>query len=107
MEERRDRWASRTISIVDTNVTVTPGADKIKLKNLLAHLLRLVKEHSKGVARKVENLIQSFNEGKFKLEVFTSLLQQELGPNRPDLDPFLKEFRLQLQKMEVQVNSGV
>ena len=46
----------RTISIMDTiNVTPDTGAEEIKQKNLLTIILRLAKEQSKGVARKVEN----------------------------------------------------
>ena len=47
--------AIKTISIVDTIKNVTPdtGAEEIKQKNLLTNLLRLAKEQSKGVARKV------------------------------------------------------
>ena len=54
--------AIRTISIVDTIKNVTPdtGAEEIKQKNLLTSLLRLAKEQSKGVARKVENLIHRY-----------------------------------------------
>ena len=50
--------AIRTISIVDTIKNVTPDteAEEIKQKNLL----RLAKEQSKGVARKVENFIQRY-----------------------------------------------
>ena len=50
--------AIRTISIVDTIKNVTPDteAEEIKQKNLL----RLAKEQSKGVARKVENFIQHY-----------------------------------------------
>ena len=54
--------AIRTISIVDTIKNVTPDteAEEIKQKNLLTNLLRLAKEQSKGVARKVENFIQRY-----------------------------------------------
>ena len=54
--------AIRTISIVDTIKNATPDteAEKIKQKNLLTNLLRLAKEQSKGVARKVENFIQRY-----------------------------------------------
>ena len=47
--------AIRTINIVDTIKNVTPDteAEEIKQKNLLTNLLRLAKEQSKGVARKV------------------------------------------------------
>ena len=50
--------AIRTISIVDTIKNVTPDteAEEIKQKNLL----RLAKEQSKGVARKVENFTQRY-----------------------------------------------
>ena len=50
--------AIRTINIVDTIKNVTPDteAEEIKQKNLL----RLAKEQSKGVARKVENFIQRY-----------------------------------------------
>ena len=58
------------------------------------------------MARKVENLLQGFDEGKLKPKVFTTMLEQELGPYNPDLDPLLKEFWLHLQKTEVQVDSG-
>ena len=53
--------AIRTISFVDTFKNVTPdtGAKEIK-QNLLTSLLRLAKEQSKGVARKVENLIHRY-----------------------------------------------
>ena len=100
--------ASRPISIIGTNETIATDtvADDIKQKNLLSNLLRLAKEQSMGVARKVENLIQGFVDGKLKPEIFTSMLEQELGPFQPDLDPLLKEFWLHLQKMEVQVDSG-
>ena len=58
--------ASRAMCIMDTNknVTLHTGADEIKQKNLLTKLLRLAKQHSKGVARNVENLIQGFIDGK-------------------------------------------
>ena len=54
--------AIRTISFVDTFKNVTPdtGAEEIKQNNLLTNLLKLAKKKSKGVARKVENLIQRF-----------------------------------------------
>ena len=54
--------AIRTISFMDTFKNVTPdtGAEEIKQKNLLTNLLRLAKEQSKGVARKVENFIQRY-----------------------------------------------
>ena len=54
--------AIRTISFVDTFKNVTPdtGAEESKQNNLLTNLLKLAKEQSKGVARKVENLIQRF-----------------------------------------------
>ena len=54
--------AIRTISIGDTMTNVTPDteAEEIKQKNLLTNLLRLAKEQSKGVARKVENFIQRY-----------------------------------------------
>ena len=54
--------AIRTISIVDTIKNVTPDteAEEIKQKNLLTNLLRLAKEQSKGVARKVDNFIQRY-----------------------------------------------
>ena len=53
--------AIRTISIMDTmKVTPDTGAEEIKQKNLLTSLLRLAKEQSKGVARKVENFIQRY-----------------------------------------------
>ena len=54
--------AIRTISFVDTfkNVTPNTGAEESKQNNLLTNLLKLAKEQSKGVARKVENLIQCF-----------------------------------------------
>ena len=54
--------AIRTISFVDTFKNVTPDteAEEIKQKNLLTNLLRLAKEQSKGVARKVENFIQRY-----------------------------------------------
>ena len=50
--------AIRTISIMDTikNVTLDTGAEENKQKNLRTSLLKL----AKGVARKVENLIQHF-----------------------------------------------
>ena len=50
--------AIRTISIVDTIKNVTPDteAEEIKQKNIL----RLAKEQSKGLARKVENFIQHY-----------------------------------------------
>ena len=98
--------ASRPISINETIATDTV-ADDIKQKNLLSNLLRLAKEQSMGVARKVENLIQGFVDGKLKPEIFTSMLEQELGPFQPDLDPLFKEFWLHLQKTEVQVDSGI
>ena len=54
--------AIRTISFVDTFKNVTPdtGAEESKQYNLLTNLLKLAKEQSEGVARKVENLIQRF-----------------------------------------------
>ena len=52
--------AIRTSSIVDTIKNVTPEAEEIKQKNLLTNLLRLAKEQSKGVARKVENFVQRY-----------------------------------------------
>ena len=77
--------AIRTISIVDTIKNVPPdrGAEEIKQTNLLTNLLRLAKEQSKGVARKVENLIQGFVARKLKPDVFTSML---LGPSQLDLE---------------------
>ena len=54
--------AIRTISLVDTFKNVTPdtGAEESKQNNLLTNLLKLAKEQSKGVGRKVENLIRRF-----------------------------------------------
>ena len=100
--------ASELFNIVGTNKTVTPDtvADKTKQKNILANLLRLAREQSIGLAREMENLIQGFIEGKLKPEVFTSKLQQELGPSRPPPGPSLKEFWLYLQKLKLQVDSG-
>ena len=75
--------AIRTISIVDTIKNVTPDTEEeIEQKNLL----RLAKQQSIGVARKVKNLIQGFVDGKLKPEVFTSML---LGPSHPALAPLL------------------
>ena len=47
---------------MDTIKNVTPDAEaeEIRQKNLLTNLLRLAKEQSKGVARKVENFIQRY-----------------------------------------------
>ena len=58
MSQVKQFEAIRTISIVDTIKNVTPDteAEEIKQKNLL----RLAKEQSKGVARKVENFIQRY-----------------------------------------------
>ena len=58
MSQLRQLEAIRTISIVDTIKNVTPDteAEEIKQKNLL----RLAKEQSKGVARKVEIFIQRY-----------------------------------------------
>ena len=62
MSQVKQFEAIRTISIVDTIKNVTPDteAEEIKQKNLLTNLLRLAKEQSKGVARKVENFIQRY-----------------------------------------------
>ena len=76
--------AIRTSSIVDTIKNITPDAEaeEIKQKNLLTNLLRLAKEQSKGVARKVENFIQRY----VKLHYITQVLIIIIRPRFNSVD---------------------
>merc|ERR1719397_254573 len=78
---------------------LSPLQAKMKCKNFLATLLRLVKAQPEGVARNVRGLIKGLIDGHVEPELFTTKLQKELNSSpQPCLAPFLKKSLPYLQQ---------